>query len=154
GANVPKHIVVKTPEEAETAFDKLSNGGGVVLKAQVHAGGRGQGQLLGYTEKLGGVKFVPKREKGRPIAQARLKNRLKPKQTGPEGTKVQTLIVQTDAEPEKEFYVAMVLDRGRGVPILMASAEGGMDIEEVAAKHPEKILRVAVSPENGLQPFQ
>jgi succinyl-CoA synthetase beta subunit len=145
---------VKTPDEAAAAFDQLSNGGGVVVKAQVHAGGRGAGQLMGYADKLGGVKFVPTKEKAKAVAAAMLAHPLKTKQTGPDGTKVQTLIVQADAEPAKEFYVAVVLDRGLGVPVLMASAEGGMDIEEVAARHPEKILRVPVAPESGLLPFQ
>jgi succinyl-CoA synthetase beta subunit len=154
GAAIPRHIVVETPDEAEKAFDELSNGGGVVLKAQVHAGGRGQGQLLGYADKLGGVKFIPTREKVRPVAEAMLKHPLKTKQTGPEGQPIRKLIVQADAEPAKEFYVGMVLDRAIGMPVLMASAEGGMDIEEVAATHPEKILKVAVSPETGLLPFQ
>ncbi|HEV3385672.1 MAG TPA: ADP-forming succinate--CoA ligase subunit beta [Gemmata sp.] len=161
GANIPKHIVVTTPEEAEKAFDQLSNGGGVMIKAQIHAGGRGQGELLGSgfpagKEKggLGGVKFCPTREKARTLAEVMLKHPLKTKQTGPEGQKIQTLIVQADAEPDREFYLGMVLDRGLGVPVMMASAEGGMDIEEVAAKTPEKILKVPVSPENGLQPFQ
>jgi succinyl-CoA synthetase beta subunit len=154
GANVPKHVVVKTPDEAAAAFDQLANGGGAVVKAQVHAGGRGAGQLLGHPDKLGGVKFVTSKEKARAVAEAMLKHPLKTKQTGPEGTKVQTLIVQADAEPAKEFYVAVVMDRASGVPVLMASAEGGMDIEEVAAKHPEKIHKVHVSPETGLLPFQ
>ncbi|MCI0703166.1 MAG: ADP-forming succinate--CoA ligase subunit beta [Planctomycetia bacterium] len=154
GANVPKHIVVKTPDEAAAAFDQLSNGGGVVVKAQVHAGGRGQGQLIGFSDKLGGVKFCTSKEKAKAVAEAMLTHHLKTKQTGPEGTKIQTLIVQADAEPAKEFYLGMVLDRSIGVPVMMASAEGGMDIEEVAAKHPEKILKVPVAPETGLLPFQ
>jgi succinyl-CoA synthetase beta subunit len=154
GASVPRHIIVSTPAEAEKAFDQLSNGGGVVVKAQVHAGGRGQGQLLGYPDKLGGVKFVTSREKARAVAEVMLKHPLKTKQTGPEGQKVTRLMVQADAEPAKEFYLGMVLDRAQGMPVLMASAEGGMDIEEVAAKTPEKIFKVAVSPELGLQPYQ
>jgi succinyl-CoA synthetase beta subunit len=154
GAPIPKHVVVRTPEEAAAAFDQLSAGGGVMVKAQVHAGGRGAGQLMGYADKLGGVKFCPNKEKVKAVAQAMLAHPLKTKQTGPEGQKIQTLIVQADAEPAREFYVGMVLDRAQGVPVLMASAEGGMDIEEVAAKHPEKIIKVPVSPENGLQPFQ
>jgi succinyl-CoA synthetase beta subunit len=161
GATIPKHIIVTTAEEAERAFDQLSNGGGVVLKAQVHAGGRGQGELLGSgfpagKEKggLGGVKFCPTREKVRQVAEVMLKHPLKTKQTGPEGQKISKLMVQADAEPDREFYLGMVLDRAQGVPVKMASAEGGMDIEEVAAKHPEKIFKVAVSPETGLQAFQ
>jgi succinyl-CoA synthetase beta subunit len=154
GAPIPKHIVCKTANEAAAAFDQLSAGGGAVVKAQVHAGGRGAGQLLGYTDKLGGVKFVTSKEKAKAVATAMLSHPLKTKQTGPDGTKIQTLIVQADAEPAKEFYVGMVLDRAVGLPVLMASAEGGMDIEEVAAKHPEKILKVHVAPETGLLPFQ
>lgn len=154
GAPIPKHIVCKTADEAAAAFDALSNGGGAVVKAQVHAGGRGAGQLLGYTDKLGGVKFVTSKEKAKAVADAMLKHPLKTKQTGPDGQKIQTLIVQADAEPAKEFYVGMVLDRAVGLPVLMASAEGGMDIEEVAAKHPEKILKVHVAPETGLLPYQ
>src|ERR1700733_6044684 len=150
GAAIPKHIIVGTPEEAEKAFDQLSGGGGVVLKAQVHAGGRGQGELLGYAEKLGGVKFAASREKIKTLAQPMLSHPLKTKQTGPEGQKISKLMVQADAEPAKEFYLGMVLDRALGLPVMMASAEGGMDIEEVAAKHPEKILKAAVSPEAGL----
>ncbi|MBL8864950.1 MAG: ADP-forming succinate--CoA ligase subunit beta [Gemmataceae bacterium] len=154
GAPVPKHIVCKTADEVGAAFDQLSNGGGAVVKAQVHAGGRGAGQLMGYADKLGGVKFVPTKEKAKTVAEAMLKHSLKTKQTGPEGQKITTLIVQADAEPAKEFYVGMVLDRSVGLPMVMASAEGGMDIEEVAAKHPEKILKVHVAPETGLLPFQ
>jgi succinyl-CoA synthetase beta subunit len=154
GAAIPKHIIVSTPEEAERAFDQLSGGGGVVLKAQVHAGGRGQGQLLGYPDKLGGVKFIPTKEKIKTVAKAMLSHPLKTKQTGPEGQKINKLMVQADAEPVREFYLGMVLDRAQGVPVMMASAEGGMDIEEVAAKTPEKILKAAVAPELGLQPYQ
>ncbi|QVL30511.1 ADP-forming succinate--CoA ligase subunit beta [Telmatocola sphagniphila] len=154
GAATPKHIVVHTPEEAAAAFDQLSNGGGVVVKAQVHAGGRGAGQLLGYNEKLGGVKFCTSKEKAKSVAELMLKYPLKTKQTGPEGQKVSTLIVQADAEPVKEYYLGMVLDRAIGLPVIMASTEGGMDIEEVAHNTPEKILKRAVNPLTGLLPFQ
>ncbi|WP_439625844.1 ADP-forming succinate--CoA ligase subunit beta [Gemmata sp.] len=153
GATVPRHIVATTPDEAAAAFEQLG-GTGAMVKAQVHAGGRGAGQLKGYADKLGGVKFCPTKEKARAVAAAMLAHPLVTKQTGPEGQPIKTLIVQADAEPAKEFYVAVVLDRASGVPILMASAEGGMDIEEVAHHHPEKILKVAISPETGLLPFQ
>src|SRR5436190_23471849 len=119
GAAIPRHVLVSTPEEAERAFDQL--GGPVVLKAQVHAGGRGQGQLKGYPEKLGGVKFCPAREKVRPLAEAMLKYPLVTKQTGAEGQKISKLMVQADAEPAREFYLGMVLDRAQGVPVMMAS---------------------------------
>ena len=153
GAPTPRHVVATTPEEAEKGFVELG-GTGAMIKAQVHAGGRGAGQLKGYAGKLGGVKFAPTREKAAEIAKAMLTHSLVTKQTGPEGVPINKLIVQADAEPAKEYYVGMVLDRSIGTPVLMASAEGGMDIEEVAAKHPEKILKVPVSPETGLLPFQ
>jgi succinyl-CoA synthetase beta subunit len=155
GANVPRHIVCNTPDEAAAAFDQLAKpGGGAVVKAQVHAGGRGQGQLIGYADKLGGVNFVTSRDKAKTVAAAMLGHRLKTKQTGPDGVAIHKLIVQADAEPAKEYYLGMVLDRSIGMPVVMASAEGGMDIEEVAAHHPEKILKVPVSPDTGLRPFQ
>jgi succinyl-CoA synthetase beta subunit len=154
GANTPRHIVAETPEQAEAAFDQLSGGGGVVVKAQVHAGGRGQGQLLGYADKLGGVKFASSREKAKALAETMLKYPLVTLQTGPEGQPIRKLIVQADAEPDKEYYVAVVFDRAIGLPVLMASAAGGMDIEKVAHETPEKILKVPFSPETGLQPFQ
>lgn len=154
GANIPRHIVCKTPDEVAAAFDKLANGSGVMVKAQIHAGGRGAGQLVGYPDKLGGVKFCGTREKARAVAEAMLRHPLQTLQTGPHGQPVRTLIVQADAEPEKEFYVAVVFDRSLGVPLLMASAAGGMDIEKVAHETPEKILKVPFSPETGLLPFQ
>src|SRR3954470_12989588 len=154
GANVPKHVVVRTPDEAAAAFDQLSNGGGVMVKAQVHAGGRGAGQLIGYSDKLGGVKFCPTKEKARSVAETMLKYPLQTLQTGPGGQPIKTLIVQADAEPAKEYYVAVVFDRGLGQPVLMASAAGGMDIEKVAHDTPEKIVKVLFAPETGLLPFQ
>src|SRR5215217_3879483 len=154
GANVPKHIVCKTPDEVAAAFDQLSNGGGVMVKAQIHAGGRGAGQLKGYDQKLGGVKFASSREKAKALAETMLKHPLVTLQTGPEGQPIKTLIVQADAEPAKEFYVAVVFDRAIGQPVLMASAAGGMDIEKVAHETPEKIIKVPFAPETGLLPFQ
>jgi succinyl-CoA synthetase beta subunit len=154
GAPVPKQVVVRTPDEAAAGWDQLSNGGGAMVKAQIHAGGRGAGQLKGYADKLGGVKFAPTREKAKALAEAMLKHPLVTLQTGPDGQPVRTLIIQADAEPAKEFYVGMVLDRATGLPILMGSAAGGMDIEKVAHDTPEKILKIAVSPETGLLPFQ
>ena len=112
GASIPKHIIVSSFADAEKAFDQLSGGGGVVIKAQVHAGGRGQGQLIGYPDKLGGVKFVTSRGKGAgrrggdapPSAQDETDRARK-------GQKINKLMVQADAEPDKEFYLGMVLDR-------------------------------------------
>jgi succinyl-CoA synthetase beta subunit len=161
GAPVPRGVVVSSPQEAVAAFDQLG-GGPVVLKAQVHAGGRGKGEFKGSgfpagSEKggLGGVKFVAKRDDVQKVAEVMFKFPLATKQSGPEGQKVQKLLV-VDAGPKivKEVYVGMVLDRAIGLPVLMACAEGGVEIEEVAAQHPEKILKVPVTPEAGLQPFQ
>lgn len=154
GAAIPQHIVVRSGAEAAAAFDVLSNGGGVVVKAQVYAGGRGAGQLLDYPDKLGGVKFCPTRELTQAVAEAMLRHRLRTRQTGPEGVPIRTLIVQADAQPDREYYLAMVLDRAAGLPLLMACAEGGMEIEEIAARHPEKILKTYVAPDTGLLPFQ
>jgi succinyl-CoA synthetase beta subunit len=165
GAYVPSGIVATTPAAAVAAFDQMG-GKPVVLKAQIHAGGRGKGKFLGADVTYGGVKFITKREDVASVAEVMFKYPLQTKQTGPEGQKVSTLLVQAAADiakypavgnekpKDKEFYVGMVLDRAIGLPILMASAEGGVDIEEVAAHTPEKILKMPIDPETGLQPFQ
>src|SRR5947209_173601 len=153
GAPIPRGIVASSPPEAVAAFDKLG-GKPVVLKAQVHAGGRGKGTFKAFGKDVGGVKYLTKRDDVRAVADVMLKYPLVTKQTGEEGQKVSTLLVQEAADIAKEYYLGMVLDRDRGVPVMMASAEGGVDIEEVAARSPEKIIKTPVSPELGLQPFQ
>ncbi|HTK76628.1 MAG TPA: ADP-forming succinate--CoA ligase subunit beta [Gemmataceae bacterium] len=153
GAPVPKGIVASSPAEAVAAFDKMG-GKPVVLKAQVHAGGRGKGKFKDSGKDFGGVKYLTKREDVQSIAEVMFKYPLVTKQTGAEGQKVSKVLVQDAADIAKEYYLGMVLDRERGLPVMMASAEGGVDIEEVAAKSPEKILKTPVSPEVGLQPFQ
>jgi len=153
GAAVPKGIVVNTPAEAVAAFDEMG-GKAIVLKSQIHAGGRGKGSFKDSGASFGGVKYITKREDITAIAEVMLKYPLVTKQTGAEGQKVSKLLVQSAADIEKEIYVGMVLDRAIGLPILMACADGGMDIEEVAAHTPEKILRAVVYPEKGLLPFQ
>jgi succinyl-CoA synthetase beta subunit len=153
GAPVPRGIVASTPNEAVAAFDKIG-GKPVVLKAQVHAGGRGKGKFKGSGKDFGGVKYLTKRDDVKAVAEVMLKYPLVTKQTGEEGQKVSKVLVQEAADIAREIYLGMVLDRDRGVPVMMASAEGGVDIEEVAAKSPEKILKTPVSPELGLQPFQ
>ena len=153
GAAIPKGIVAHSPLEAVDAFDKLG-GGPVVLKAQVHAGGRGKGRFKDSGTDIGGVKYITKRDDVEKIAQVMFKYPLVTKQTGAEGQRVSKVLVQAAADIDREIYVGMVLDRSLGVPILMACAEGGVDIEEVAAKTPEKIIKVPVAPETGLQPFQ
>ncbi len=153
GAAIPRGEVVSTPEAALRAFDQL--GGPVVLKAQVHAGGRGKGHFKGSGKDFGGVKFIAKRDDVVPVAEVMLKYPLVTKQTGEEGQKVSKILV-VDAKPKivREVYAGIVLDRAIGLPVLMACAEGGVEIEEVAARTPEKILKTSISPAMGLQPFQ
>jgi succinyl-CoA synthetase beta subunit len=153
GAAVPPGVVVSSAAEAQLAFDRL--GGPVVLKAQVHAGGRGKGHFKGSGKDYGGVKFVTDRAKVGEIADVMFKHPLVTKQTGEAGQKVsKALVVQASAKIMREVYVGMVLDRAIGLPILMACAEGGVEIEEVAARSPEKILKTPVDPDAGLRPFQ
>jgi succinyl-CoA synthetase beta subunit len=153
GAAVPRGIVVTSPAEALAAFDTM--GGPVVLKAQVHAGGRGKGHFKGHSDpKLGGVKFLTNRDKVAEVAQVYFKYPLVTIQTGEEGQKVGKVLVQEGIDIAREVYLGMVVDRAIGLPVLMASTEGGVEIEEVAAKTPEKILKAAVDPNAGLQPCQ
>lgn len=153
GALVPRGLVATTPEQAVAHFDAFG-GKPVVLKAQVHAGGRGKGRFAGGSKDLGGVKFITNRDKVAEIAKAMLGQSLVTIQTGPEGQVVSTLLVQEAADIAREIYLGMVLDREKGVPVMMACAEGGVDIEHVAATTPEKILKAEVSPEAGLLPCQ
>ena len=153
GALVPRGLVATTPEQAVSHFDSFG-GKPVVLKAQVHAGGRGKGRFAGGSADLGGVKFITNRDKVAEIAKAMLGQSLVTIQTGPEGQVVSTLLVQEAADIAREIYLGMVLDREKGVPVMMACAEGGVDIEHVAATTPEKILKAEVSPEAGLLPCQ
>jgi succinyl-CoA synthetase beta subunit len=153
GAVIPKGIVARTQSEALTAFDSFG-GKPVVLKAQVHAGGRGKGKFKDSGKDFGGVKYLTKREAVAEVADTMFKFPLVTKQTDAAGQKVSTVLVQEAADIAKEIYVGMVLDRTLGVPVLMASAEGGVDIEEVAARSPEKILKMPVSPELGLRDYQ
>lgn len=153
GSPVPRGIVASSAAEAQKAFDQMG-GKPVVLKAQIHAGGRGKGSFLGSSEKLGGVKYLTSRDEVGKVADVMLRFPLATKQTKPEGQKVSRLLVQEAADIAREVYVGMVLDRAIGLPVLMACAEGGVEIEEVAARTPEKILKAVVDPDAGLRPFQ
>lgn len=153
GAKIPQGIVVNNPQEAVKAFESMG-GKPVVLKAQVHAGGRGKGRFKDSGKDFGGVKFIKSKEDVAPIAEVMLKYPLVTLQTGAEGQKVSKLLVQNAADIAREVYLGMVLDRAYGMPVMMACAEGGVEIEEVAHTHPEKILKVPVSPEVGLQSYQ
>jgi succinyl-CoA synthetase beta subunit len=153
GAPIPRGIVAASPAQAQAAFDKLG-GSPVVLKAQVHAGGRGKGRFKDSGKDFGGVKFIKNRADVAAVAEVMLKYPLVTKQTGAQGQKVGKVLVQEAADIAREIYVGIVLDRAIGKPVMMASAEGGVEIEEVAAKSPEKILKVAIDPAAGLVPFQ
>ncbi|MBC7928424.1 MAG: ADP-forming succinate--CoA ligase subunit beta [Bryobacteraceae bacterium] len=143
GVPVPRGRVAATIDEAVAAAKEL--GGRVVVKAQIHAGGRGKG---------GGVKLATGLEETEKVAGQILGMTLITHQTGPEGRLVQKVLVEETLPIATELYVGIVLDRVTGKVVMMASAEGGMDIEEVAAHSPEKILREPLEPGLGLQPFQ
>ncbi len=153
GAAIPRGIVARSPEEACKAFDTLG-GGPVVLKAQIHAGGRGKGRFKNSGKDWGGVKYIRSRDEVAAVAKVMLEFPLVTKQTGEQGQRVSTILVQEAADIAREIYLGMVIDRALGLPVLMACAEGGVEIEEVAARTPEKILRTPVDPAAGLQPYQ
>ena len=140
---VPRGEVAYTIEEAEAAAKKI--GGSVVVKAQIHAGGRGKG---------GGVKIAKDAAEAAQIAKNMIGMKLVTHQTGPEGRIVQRLLIEETLPIERELYLGIVLDRAQGKPVFMASAAGGMEIEQVAAETPELILRETLEPGYGLAPFQ
>jgi succinyl-CoA synthetase beta subunit len=144
GVPVPRGIVARTAEEAETAARELGTDV-VVVKAQIHAGGRGKG---------GGVKIAKSPEEAREIASQILGMQLVTHQTGPEGREVKTLLIEEGLPIDREFYLGITLDRTTGRNVFMASSAGGMDIEKVAEETPELILKETIDPSVGLRPFQ
>nr|WP_239549044.1 ADP-forming succinate--CoA ligase subunit beta [Scopulibacillus daqui] len=144
GVAVPNGYVAFTPEEAVEAAKKL-NSDIKVVKAQIHAGGRG---------KAGGVKLAKSLDEVRTYAEELLGKTLVTHQTGPEGKEVKRLLIEEGSDIKKEFYVGLVLDRATSRIVLMGSEEGGTEIEEVAAKTPEKIFKETIDPAVGLLPFQ
>jgi succinyl-CoA synthetase beta subunit len=146
GVAVPRGEVALTREEAEGAAQKLLHNGatGVVVKGQIHAGGRGKG---------GGVKVARTLDEARMWADKILGMRLVTHQTGPEGKIVQRLLIEETLPIERELYLGIVVDRATARPVFMASAAGGMEIEEVAAKDPTAILKEAIDPTIGFQAF-
>jgi len=143
GVAVPRGQVAFTPEEALTLAKPL--GGTVVVKAQIHAGGRG---------KAGGVKLAHSPEEAETLARAMLGKKLVTIQTGPEGRVVKRVLIEEGLAVERELYLGIVIDRASAMPVFMASSEGGVEIEVVAAEHPEKILKEFIDPALGFQPFQ
>ena len=140
---VPEGGVARTVEEAEAVARDL--GGAVVVKAQIHAGGRGKG---------GGIKVAADAAEAARAAGEILGMQLVTHQTGPEGQTVKQVLVEAASDIDNEFYLGITLDRARSKLVVMASSEGGVEIEEVAANSPEKILKETVEPGVGLRPFQ
>jgi len=153
GVRIQEGIVAETPDQAVEAAKRLTETTGTgwhVIKAQIHAGGRGKG---------GGVKLAKNLEQVRELSSQIIGMNLVTHQTGPEGKLVQKVLIAEDVyypgESEtKEYYLSILLDRAKGQNVIMASTEGGMDIEEVAENHPEKILKEWIDPAVGLRPFQ
>ncbi|HUF53360.1 MAG TPA: ADP-forming succinate--CoA ligase subunit beta [Dehalococcoidia bacterium] len=143
GVAVPGGRVATTPDEAEAIAREL--GKPVVVKAQIHAGGRGKG---------GGIKLAKDPAEARAAAEQIIGMQLVTHQTGPEGKKVKHVLVEEQIEIDREIYLAALIDNSIALPIVMGSAEGGVEIEEVAAKNPDAIKRTAVDPTIGFQPFQ
>jgi len=142
GVPVPKGGVASTPAEAREIASQL--GGAVVIKAQVYAGGRGKG---------GGIKTAQSPDEAEKLASQIIGMRLVTHQTSPEGVPVDKVLVEEAMEIARELYLGIVIDSATGLPVIMASEAGGMDIEEVAAKTPEKILKAHIDPMIGFQPF-
>src|SRR5256712_4597944 len=140
---VPRGDVATTPAQARAVAARL--GGRVVVKAQVHAGGRG---------KAGGIKLADNAAAAEAAARQILGMRLKTPQTPPEGIEVRSVLVEEASAVERELYLSITLDRARSTHVVMASQAGGMEIEEVAAQSPEKILREWVHPSLGLAGYQ
>ena len=143
GVPVPRGEVAETPEQARAAAERL--GGTVVVKAQIHAGGRGKG---------GGVKLAHSAVEGERLAREMLGSKLVTPQTGPEGRVVKRVLVEEGLAIARELYLSVLVDRATGRPVFMASREGGVEIEIVAAEHPEQILKEYVDPAVGFQLFQ
>ena len=144
GVPVPRGEVTFTAHDASAIAERLGTGV-VVVKAQIHAGGRGKG---------GGVKLAKSPDEAERLAKQMIGMTLVTHQTGPEGRKVGRVLIEEGLQIERELYLSMLLDRAAGRPVIIASAAGGMDIEEVAASHPEQILREHVDPATGVVPFQ
>jgi succinyl-CoA synthetase beta subunit len=154
GVAVPLEVPAKSFAEVRPAAEKIAAAGSakVVVKSQIHAGGRGKGAFKSGFQ--GGVKVASSVDEAVSFAEKMLGNVLVTKQTGADGRLVQTLLISEGARIKKEFYLAVLLDRAVGRPLIMASTEGGMDIEEVAAHTPDKIFKEWIDPAVGIMPYQ
>ncbi|MBI1368444.1 MAG: ADP-forming succinate--CoA ligase subunit beta [Planctomycetes bacterium] len=147
GVPVPGGIVANNADEAKAAYEKLAAGGATlcVVKAQVHAGGRGKG---------GGVKLVRSAQEAFDAAKTMMSKPLVTHQTGPDGVAVNKVLVAAGVDIAKEFYVSITVDRAGACPVMIASSEGGVEIEKVAEENPDAIVRCQLHPLMGLQPHQ
>ncbi|NNM27161.1 MAG: succinate--CoA ligase subunit beta, partial [Phycisphaerales bacterium] len=147
GVPVPSGAMVESVDAAVAEAKKIFDGGATlaVIKAQVHAGGRG---------KAGFVKLVKSVDEAKKAAEFMLTNRMVSPQTGAEGLAVRRLLIADGVDTDREFYLAITIDRGRNTSTLIASAEGGVEIEAVAEKNPDAIKKVPFHPIRGLEPFQ
>lgn len=151
GVPVPPGAAAKSAEEFDTALASLPEGP-TMVKSQIHAGGRGKGTFTdGYQ---GGVKFCPTKAEAKEVAGKMLNNTLVTIQTGAAGRKVQTIYFTEASDIKKEYYLAVLLDRATSWPVIVASTEGGVDIETVAEETPEKITKVFIDPAYGLADYQ
>ncbi len=173
GVEVPRGRVAATPAEARAIAEEL--GGKVVVKAQIHAGGRGKGRLVAEDgtaamfarltadaaahegqvrgERVGGVRLADTPAEAEREAASILGHHLVSIQTGPEGRRVQRVLVEEQSAVARELYLAIIVDGARGTPLIMASTEGGQEIEAVAARDPDAIARLAVNPATGYEPY-
>jgi succinyl-CoA synthetase beta subunit len=154
GVPIPPSDVCDTPDAAKAIATKLLAGGAkmLVVKSQIHSGGRGKGTFKNGFK--GGVKLCKTADEVYEMAKAMLGNVLVTKQTGAEGRLVNKVLISQAPDIEKELYLAVLLDRTNSRPVIMASTEGGMDIEEVAEKTPEKIVKEWIDPAVGIMPYQ
>jgi succinyl-CoA synthetase beta subunit len=152
GVTVLDGYVAWTPEEAEAAAARLP-GPVYVVKSQIHAGGRGAGRFADDPNGKGGVRLARSPAEVKAAAEAMIGHTLVTKQTGPSGRPVRRVYIEAGCDIARELYLSLLVDRISGRVTIIASTEGGMEIEEVAANHPEKILRVAVDPATGISGF-
>ncbi|MDB6115795.1 MAG: sucC [Lacunisphaera sp.] len=152
GVAVPRGVAARTPAEFESALSTLSHDGALIVKSQIHAGGRGKGTFTDGFK--GGVKFAKTKAEALEFANKMFNNTLVTAQTGPAGRKVQTVYFTIASDIKKEYYLAILLDRATSKPVIVASTEGGVEIETVAHNSPEKIFKVHVDPAVGLMGYQ